>query len=357
MTPYHNQILTGDCRTVLPTLPTALADCVVTSIPYWGLRDYHGHPDQVGQEPSPEAFVSTVVAIFEEVARVMKPTGTCWLNVGDSYWGGKGQNGSSHARRTAAERGYKQPLGTPITANRPADGKHPVFKPSDKMLMPFRLAIALQEAGWWVRQDIVWHKVNPLPESVWNRPTTAHEYIFLLTRQRSGYYYDADAIAEVCSENTHARASKEVIRAFNSRPGVDNKGGNQGTGKMPTVATKKSKAGDGQMGVKNNTSFAEGTLGPVHTRNRRSVWSVPVRGIPEAHYATFPLELIRPCILAGCPPDGLVLDPFIGSGTTFIEARANDRHCLGIELVPETVELAQRRIWRELGFFSQATVV
>jgi DNA modification methylase len=354
MTPYHNKLLLGDCRQHLPTLPDALVDCVVTSIPYWGLRNYDDHPDQIGLEPSPEEFVATIVAVFDQVARVMKPTGTCWLNIGDSYWGGKGQNGNTKARTTAADRGYKQPLGTPIMANRPADGKHPILKPKDKMLMPFRVALALQEAGWWVRQDIIWHKLNPMPESVNDRPTTGHEYLFLLTRVGSGYFYDARAIQEPCSDNTHAhaRASKAMIRQFQTRKGIDTKGGNQGSGRMPTVATPKTQLGDAQMGVRNTSSFAEGTLGPVHFRNKRSVWSVSSKGIQEAHFATFPPALILPCILAGCPTGGLVLDPFMGSGTTAIVARSNGRHYLGIELTEPSMAIAKRRIERELGILN-----
>ena len=276
----------GDCLETLRTLPDNSVHCCVTSPPYWGLRDY-GHAGQIGLEQTPDEYVGRLVEVFREVRRVLRDDGTVWLNLGDSYAGGKGQNGNSKARLTAAARGYKQAAGTVLMATRPIDLPIDGLKPKDLVGIPWRVAFALQADGWWLRQDIIWHKPNPMPESVRDRCTKAHEYVFLLTKS-ARYFYDAAAVAEPSiypDDNRKARST------------VDQK-------RMPTASIAGVRPG--------SATYAN--------RNRRSVWTVTTKPYKGAHFATMPPELAETCIRAGCPVGGAVLDPFTGRGTTLAVA-------------------------------------
>mgnify|MGYP000877136151 CR=1 FL=1 len=300
----------GDCLETLRTLPDNSVHCCVTSPPYWGLRDY-GHAGQIGLEQTPDEYVGRLVEVFREVRRVLRDDGTVWLNLGDSYAGGKGQNGNSKARLTAAARGYKQAAGTVLMATRPIDLPIDGLKPKDLVGIPWRVAFALQADGWWLRQDIIWHKPNPMPESVRDRCTKAHEYVFLLTKS-ARYFYDAAAVAEPSiypDDNRKARST------------VDQK-------RMPTASIAGVRPG--------SATYAN--------RNRRSVWTVTTKPYKGAHFATMPPELAETCIRAGCPVGGAVLDPFTGSGTTLAVAVANGRQAVGIELNAEYAGLVHERM-------------
>ena len=267
----------GDVVTVLATLPADSVHCVVTSPPYWGLRDY-GVEGQIGLEPTPEAYVAKMVAVFREVRRVLRPDGVLFLNVGDSYWGGKGENGSSKARATADERGYVQSGGTVQMSKRPSDGRHDTLKPKDLVGIPWRLALALQADGWWLRSDIIWHKPNPMPESVQDRPTKSHEYVFLLTKA-ARYYYDAEAVKENVSDTTIERWGEKHERTVSAS--LDNEAHRSPTGRERTFGV------DASAG-----------------RNLRDVWTIPSQPYPEAHFATFPEALVERPILAGTSEKG-----------------------------------------------------
>ena len=308
MKPYYEQdgvrILNGDCRTVLASMDAGSVDCCVTSPPYFGLRDY-GHADQIGLEPTPDAYVAEMVGVFREVRRVLADDGTVWLNLGDSYTGSANAGGEASRTCNSAPNAVDRNL-----PNKRGAG----LKSKDLIGIPWRVAFALQADGWYLRQDIIWHKPNPMPESVTDRCTKAHEYLFLLSKSER-YYYDAEAIAE---DAIHAG---ETIK--------NNAGKN------------------GQMGDYGQTRG--GFLRPEgvtvkDTRNRRSVWSICSQPYSGAHFATMPPDLVKPCVLAGCPDGGVVLDPFSGSGTTAFVARDNGRRAVGIELNETYCALAAKRL-------------
>jgi DNA modification methylase len=305
------KILIGDCLEVLKTLEDGSVNCCVTSPPYWGLRDY-GVDGQLGLEPTPDEFVAKMVDVFREVRRVLRDDGTLWLNLGDSYAGGNrgGQGNASTISQGSRQQNESMVGGGAVLG----------LKPKDLVGIPWRVAFALQADGWWLRQDIIWAKPNPMPESVRDRCTKAHEYIFLLSKSRK-YYYDAEAVKEPASPLTNSRGS--------------------GTG--PKNATT-----EFDSGVKANSSFAPAINGHVTHRNKRSVWTVTTKPYPEAHFATYPPKLIEPCILAGCPEDGMVLDPFGGSGTTAAVALKHGRRATIIELNPGYGQLAIERITRAI---------
>tara|TARA_R110000772_G_scaffold89304_2_gene185137 strand:+ start:18730 stop:19902 length:1173 start_codon:yes stop_codon:yes gene_type:complete len=383
------RIITGDARERLQELPDASVHCCVTSPPYFGLRDYGtaewaggnvgcDHTEtssgmsskntlgplgklpqtnaanvgrlkqyretcrkcgatrtdlQMGLEPTPDEFVAGMVALFSEVRRVLRDDGTLWLNLGDSY---------------AANRGYQveQTKGGPKHGPAQAAGGRPQrasgygLKPKDIIGIPWRVAFALQADGWYLRQDIIWAKPNPMPESVKDRCTKAHEYIFMLSKSAK-YHYDADAIAEPA--------------IYAGLPGQDKSGY-----KDAQAYNGKHKKADKQRGHgRRHAGFndrwdamskAEQCSG---TRNKRSVWEVTTKPFSEAHFATYPPKLIEPCILAGCPVGGTVLDPFFGAGTTGMVADRLGRDCIGIELNPEYAALAERRLQNDGGMFSE----
>jgi len=306
-----NRIFIGDVLEMLRTLSDCSVNCVVTSPPYFGLRDY-GMDGQIGLEKTPAEFIQRLTDVFREVRRVLVDDGTCWVNMGDSYSGsGKGawaDDASREKNRARVKETY-----VPTRAEAPTAGV--VFegtKAKDLMGMPWRLAFALQDDGWFLRQDIIWAKPNPMPESVRDRCTKAHEYIFLLTK-KAKYFYDQDAIAEDTKypEGSWGRSkcydgdTTGMVRSFHGN-GAQWKGG--------------------------------------ETRNKRSVWEIATQPYPEAHFATFPEEIPRLCISAGCPVGGVVLDPFAGSGTTCAVAKKLGREYIGIELNPAYAALAEKRI-------------
>ena len=309
-------ILLGSCLTLLPTLPDRSVHACVTSPPYWGLRDY-GAPGQLGLEPTPEEYVANLVAVFREVRRVLREDGTVWLVLGDSYAGSWGNQGRRPGRGT--QRPVSGPTtqrfggyGTLHTRTRTGSwvGDHPVLKPKDLVGVPWRVAFALQADGWYLRSDVVWAKPNPMPESVRDRPTRSHEYVFLLAKGER-YHYDRAAVME---------------------PAVSTHGSGNGY-RRPARLSYADRGGDAPWR-------------PAAHRNRRSVWTVPTRAFKGAHFATFPEALIEPCVLAGCPPGGTVLDPFFGAGTTGVVCARLGRACVGIELNPAYAEIARARLSR-----------
>lgn len=327
-----NKTYCGDALEVLKTFPDNFIDCVVTSPPYFVLRDY-GADGQLGLESTPEEYVSKMVAVFNEVERVLKSTGTLWLNLGDSY-AGSGKGGQSEAKRSK----NWQPEYPKLRQNHPdtfkgnknslrsyKNGCGPGLKPKDLIGIPWMVAFALRNSGWYLRQDIIWHKPNPMPESVTDRCTKAHEYIFLMSKS-ARYYYDAEAISE-----------KSVWFEKDAR---------SANGRTPHK-TGKSIMDESQYAI-NGVAYSENGM-----RNKRSVWTITTNGFPEAHFATFPPELIVDCIKAGCPEDGIVLDPFNGSGTTRIVAEKLGRNSIGIELNPKYIQIESRRRKKELGMFEK----
>ena len=347
-------IIQADCIEGMKTLPDESVHCVVTSPPYYGLRDYgtatwiggkadcehtismntkwndpkrgtdvlrpetahrggsasHCHlcgaeriDQQIGLEDTPEDYVNRLVNVFREVRRILQKDGTVWINLGDSYAGNNSQ-ASNNGRA-----GY----GTPRERIVNRTGEN--LKPKDLIGIPWRVAFALQADGWWLRQDIIWHKPNPMPESVTDRCTKSHEYIFLLTKSER-YYYDAEAVKE---------------------PFADSRNGNPNGAGTYTIGSGRNDNGALKTGVWNEDGSKTG-------RNKRSVWTVPTRPYAEAHFAVFPPKLIEPCVLAGSPTNGVVFDPFTGSGTTAEVALKFGRSFIGTELNPKYVELIHKRL-------------
>ena len=303
-----SEILIGNCLDVLPTLEEQSVHTCITSPPYWGLRDY-GKDDQLGLEETPEEYVANMVQVFRQVKRVLRDDGTLWLNLGDSYMGGGGGNYNKS--------GISQAGGQHLTnvRNKRAFIENTGLKSKDLVGIPWRVAFALQADGWYLRQDIIWHKPNPMPESITDRCTKAHEYIFLLSKNKK-YYYDHEAIKE------DAVARNRI--AGNKKP---------------------------QKGDQKFSDTKQGLLKAQQKtytkRNKRSVWTVTTKPFKDAHFAVFPPDLIEPCILAGCPKGGIVLDPFAGAGTTGLVAKRFGVGFVGIELNPEYAEMARTRIENE----------
>jgi DNA modification methylase len=305
-------ILNGDALEMLKTIDNESVDCVVTSPPYWRLRDY-GVEGQIGNEATPQEYVDKMVMVFREIRRVLKKSGTLWLNLGDSYaTGGKGGGGSFMKMR---QNGAWEPQ----SVQKGWRSAPPGLKDKDLVGIPWRVALALQADGWYLRQDIIWHKPNPMPESVTDRCTKAHEYIFLLTKNND-YWFDHDAIKEPA-------VSKKPAGNKNHKYADQYEREKHETQQHRTKANLKKLAGI-----------------EWETRNRRSVWTVTTKSFKGAHFATFPPDLIEPCILAGCPEDGVVLDPFLGSGTTSVVAEKHGRKWIGVELNPSYVQIAEKRI-------------
>jgi DNA modification methylase len=370
------EIRQGDCLEVLRTMPDESVHCCVTSPPYWGLRDYGtatweggdaecNHVErsaadchksstlgpnrdglkptnaafkalerqfqevcgkcgakridmQLGLEPTPEEYIARMVAVFREVKRVLRADATCWVNMGDSYNGSRGgeqgESGQMADRSVAAARCRVR--GWTLDAG---------LKPKDLCGIPWMLAFALRTDGWYLRSDIIWAKPNPMPESVTDRPTKSHEYLFLLSKSER-YYYDADAIAEksIYAGDLKWQGEKSLSRG-------------QAAG----------------ANVKASGNALKEQVPVTEMRNKRSVWTVATQPTPDAHFATFPEELIKPCILAGCPAGGTVLDPFFGSGTTGLVARMNGCNAIGIELNAAYIEIAKKRLSQEVFEFGK----
>ena len=331
------RILEGDCRDVLRTLPDASVHCIVTSPPYFGLRDY-GIDGQMGLEASPDEFVAGMVAVFRECRRVLRDDGTLWLNIGDSYAGTGGQS----PQMGALFKGRARQRDNVCTSARiRTDG----CKPKDLVGIPWMLAFALRADGWYLRQDIIWAKPNPMPESVTDRCTKAHEYLFLLSKSPR-YYFAADAVREPILASTAKRIAQNVDRQAGSDrvPGKTN-------GPMKAVV----------RGMRNTSAEAYGltrgagnqTCAHENGANKRSVWTVATQPFKEAHFATFPPALVEPCILAGCPEGGTVLDPFGGAGTTGLVADRLQRDAVLIELNPDYAAIARRRIHGDAPLFAE----
>jgi len=293
-----HQLIQGDCLEKLQTLQEQSVHCCITSPPYYGLRDY-GVAGQVGLEATPDEYVNKLVEIFREVRRVLRDDGTLWMNLGDSYCANA--TGSQGDGKSTIAGGLKNQIEAGKRPNKKGDG----LKHKDLIGIPWMVAFALRADGWYLRSDIIWSKPNPMPESVQDRPTKAHEYIFLLSKSQS-YYYDNEAIAEAAIYVGDDRGSR-----------TDNRRGT----------------------MCNSMSGITGS-----TRNKRTVWTVTTKPYAEAHFATYPPDLIQPCVIAGCPEGGAVLDPFNGSGTTGQVALQNGRKYIGIELNPEYIELTKRRL-------------
>ena len=304
-------ILQGDVRSQLATVPDNTVRCCVTSPPYFGLRDY-GMPEQIGLERDPDAFVDALVRVFREVRRVLTDDGTLWVNIGDSYCnaprGNKGDWSSNGLHGAKTSVAYQETLnaGTAQTINK---SKLPGLKQKDLIGIPWMLAFALRKDGWYLRQDIIWHKTSCMPESVTDRCTKNHEYLFLLAKSRS-YYFNADAIKTPAKQD------------WGTRDRRNGKYHNDGSGLQPHSGLTKS----------------------YPTANKRSVWTITPSNYKGAHFATFPPALVEPCILAGSAPGDTVLDPFLGSGTTLAVAKQHGRNGIGIELNPDYIPLAQARI-------------
>ena len=350
------RILIGDVRAKLAELPDESVHCVVTSPPYFGLRDY-GHAGQIGLEPTPAEFVAVMVEVFREVRRVLRDDGTLWLNLGDSYSSAGGshddrednqtgvgakrvwRDGSGRADGVVDERGQRNRNGISVNG----------LRPKNLIGIPWRVAFALQADGWYLRQDIIWSKPNPMPESVTDRCTKAHEYLFLLSKS-ARYHYDAAAIAEQAKDWSTGGPGEGIKETLHYGAG------NGGNGGLAALAGRyKRKRADRIGGNKHNdTKHSDGSVFTgCETRNKRSVWTVNTQSFPEAHFATFPPALIEPCILAGCPKGGTVLDPFGGAGTTGLVADRLGRNAILIELNPEYAAIAERRIKGDAGMFAE----
>jgi len=330
-------ILLGDVRKRLLEIPDETIQTVITSPPYFGLRDY-GVDGQIGLEKSPEDFVDALVELFREVRRVLKSDGTVWLNLGDSYWGGKGQsaNGGAEHQAERAKRGASlnqahQTLGGK-NQTRPTDGKHHTIKPKDLIGIPWRVAFALQDDGWYLRSDIIWSKPNPMPEAMKDRPTKAHEYLFLLSKSPK-YYYDHNAIREPLSEATKKRDLAPRGRSQN------------GGGSEKSMA-----------GYSYTPELGNMTSNPLG-RNRRSVWSINTKPFKGAHFAVMPEALVEPCVLAGSAQGDTVLDPFMGSGTVAVVANRFGRNFVGTELNPAYAEIAKTRIVDAAPLLNEVNIV
>ena len=320
----------GDALEALKAYPADHFHTCVTSPPYWGLWDY-GAEGQIGLENSIEEYLSKLTAIFEEVRRVLRPDGTAWINMGDAY-----ASSGGHTSPGTTARCFNTKHGLAMHGpRRPPAG----FKRKDLIGMPWRLAFSLQEAGWYLRKDIIWHKPNPMPESVTDRQTTAHEYLFLLAKSEK-YYYNAQAIREPAVAGDHPRN----VRGMNWEPPGQTKhtglragqkkkpaGWDTGPGHHGREKRRDKQAGHGKRHAGFNERYRENP-GDQETRNRRDVWTIATRPFNGAHFATFPVALIEPCILAGAPEGGTVLDPFAVAGTTLVTAYRLGRRAVGIEI-------------------------
>ena len=296
-------ILFGDCKETLKQFPRGSAQMCVTSPPYYGLRDYGGEANQIGQEETPEEFIQSLVEVFREVRDVLKDDGVLWLNIGDSYYNYRPGTGGL-PKQTVSRTNQDLPEQCNRRANK-LDG----LKEKDLIGIPWMLAFALRADGWYLRQDIIWHKPNPMPESVKDRCTKSHEYVFLLSKNKK-YYYDNEAIKE------------PVKQDWGTRDRTKGKYHNPGTGLAPHSGLSKS----------------------YDRKNKRSVWSVTNKPYKGAHFACFPPDLIEPCILAGSRKGDVILDPFMGSGTTAMVAKQHDRSYIGCELHEDYGSLIQKRL-------------
>ena len=311
-------IIVGDVRQRLNDLESGSVRTCITSPPYWGLRDY-GNDNQIGLEQSPSEYVAKLVEVFADVHRVLADDGTLWLNLGDSYAGsGKGRNADgTHPTGSMQDSN----LGTIIGNLTKAGGEIPA---KNLVGIPWRVAFALQEFGWYLRQDIIWAKPNPMPESVTDRCTKSHEYLFLLSKSPK-YFYDNEAIKELATPEGIARRKRGVSANYK------NVGGSPGQTEQGLA---KPRALNPDLDV-------------AITRNKRDVWTIPTKPFKGAHFAVMPESLVEPCVLAGSQQGDLVLDPFAGSGTVGVVALRHERNFVGIEINPVYAQLANDRIFND----------
>lgn len=310
---YLNTIICADALEGLKSLPDESVHCCVTSPPYWGLRDY-GVDGQIGLENTAEQFIERLIEVFMEVRRALRNDGTLWVNIGDSY----AHNGAAYHSEKSTLIGRKQGSEMGEAKRFVKNGNY--LKPKDLVGIPWMLAFALRADGWYLRQDIIWSKPNPMPESVTDRCTRSHEYIFMLSKSKK-YYYDAAAI--------RTPAKQSSINRWNQNVHDQN-----GSDRVPGKTNGNMKAVGSPIGA-----------------NKRSVWTVATKPFNDAHFATFPETLIVDMLKAGCPPDGIVLDPFMGAGTTALVARKLNRNYIGIEINPNYVKIAENRLKTQLGMF------
>lgn len=327
-------ILQGDALSVLKTLDDESINCCVTSPPYYNLRDY-GVDGQIGLEETPEEYIQKLVEIFREVRRVLKKDGTLWVNIADSYAGsGKGRVKGGVAKRETfgkVQSGNAGSINGILKKTVPDN-----CKPKDLIGIPWMLAFALRADGWYLRQDIIWAKPNPMPESVKDRCTKSHEYIFMFSKSPR-YYFDGEAIAEPTAESTNKRMAQDISKQAGSfTPSKSN-------GKMKAVAPRYGGKKYTETPDKFYRTKSANAYDYRPKRNKRDVWTITTKPYKGAHFATFPPDLIEPCILAGCPENGIVLDPFAGSGTTGMVAKKHRRNFVLIELNEEYVKLCEDR--------------
>jgi len=301
-----NHIYCGDVLDGLPEIEDKSINCCITSPPYWGLRDYDVK-GQIGLEKTPEEYVDNLVKVFREVKRVLRDDGTLWLNLGDTYCGTGSKGDFTDPKYSGGRNGQKVALNNEIQG----------LKPKDLVGIPWMVAFALRDDGWYLRQDIIWYKKNPMPESVTDRCTKAHEYIFLLSKSKK-YYFDYEAIQEPTVTKDNSNRDRDNTK-LNNTPGRTKMGG------LKT----------------NNYEY----------RNKRSVWEVNLKPFNKAHFATFPENLIVDCVKAGCPEGGIVLDPFMGAGTTGLVSRKLNRNYIGKELKQDYIKMSNKRLYDELGMF------
>jgi DNA modification methylase len=340
------RVLVGDAVSRLAELPDGSVRTCVTSPPYWGLRDY-GNDGQLGLEPTPQEFVENLCRVFDEVWRVLADDGTCWVNLGDSYF----PHGGS--------RGNKTPAGDTLRGRDNEYQPAPKLSPGDANLkqkdlvgVPWRFAFAMQDRGWYLRQDIIWAKPNPMPESVTDRCTKAHEYIFLLTKNPR-YYFDNEAIREPLAASSVSRLAQDVESQVGSARA---NGGAKTNGNMKAVGPRFGGNKYGDSDDPKHATKSGNVYEPSGKRNKRSVWNVSTRSYKEAHFAVYPPELITPCILAGSAEGDIVLDPFSGSGTTGEVALTHGRNYVGVELNPEYAALSEKRITNAIGMLGEVRV-
>jgi DNA modification methylase len=351
-----NKIYNENCLTGLTMIESNSIDCCVTSPPYYGLRDY-GCSEQIGLEETPELYVQKLVDVFNEVRRVLSKDGTLWLIIGDSYAGSGKGIGSDHGKAVFTDDNIKK-----------TDWKKTNLKPKDLIGIPWMTAFALRASGWYLRMDNIWNKPNPMPESVTDRCTKSHEYIFMLSKSAK-YYYDQDAIKQPVTDTTVFRMSQQLenqkgsdrvpgktngnMKAVgpgrNPRKSVDTRGGNQGSEKGILAMAINGRGVNGHSGYYD----PDGNIIGGGMANKKSVWTVTTKPFKEAHFATFPPDLIVDCIKAGCPEGGIVLDPFMGAGTTAMVARKLNRNFIGFELNQKYVKIANNRIHEEIGLYKE----
>lgn len=373
------RILHGDALTELSGLPRDSVHCGVTSPPYWALRDYEGPSldfdagryapmpgvppveysawhGQLGLEPDPIMFIGHLVEIFRELRRVLRDDGTCWVNMGDSYSANAGSSNRGAFRPATNGRGESQKNFKPVEM--PKLPRSRFLAEKNMIGQPWRLAFALQADGWYLRQDIIWHKPNPMPESTRDRCTKAHEYLFLLTKSPR-YFFDAAAISEPVSGGAKPRGKGVHAKVLKVPAGwavgaADHSAiGHNLVSRSPKAFGANSRVNrdrdpahqtEAKIRAKQNRSYSAAVKGLVDRRNKRDVWSISPKGYKGAHFATFPPALVEPCILAGCPKGGVVLDIFGGSGTTAAVALKHGRNALLVELNPDYIPLIDERL-------------